>query len=423
MNSIVCNICILFFPIAIYLINIAYNNNYPKKYDQIILSFILFFQCLLFVIFKDYSQSIILINIPLLIAYLKRYELTSIVLSILIFFYYVIGLKYNIFFIFFEYTLYFVIYLIINRKILKPYLLIYIFIFIKSISFSIETFYFNIITEVFMWIFLKIIFKMLMFYIISYLVFSFLLRGEEIMNLNTAMKELEKEKVLRTSLFKITHEIKNPIAVCKGYLDMLDLKNQQKIEKYIPIIKGEIERTLSLMDDYLDYTKIQVHKDLADIYMLLEEVINSLNLFFKENNIILKIQIPEDELFLNIDYNRIKQVLVNILKNSQEAYDIKKGNMIIKISTKLSKKYFQIIIEDNGIGMDNDTLNKIENLFFTTKKNGTGLGISLSKEIMELHGGKIKYYSVKGLGTKVVLSLPLEKQMALFSDIENLQIT
>ena len=423
MNSIVCNICILFFPIAIYLINIAYNNNYPKKYDQIILSFILFFQCLLFVIFKDYSQSIILINIPLLIAYLKRYELTSIVLSILIFFYYVIGLKYNIFFIFFEYTLYFVIYLIINRKILKPYLLIYIFIFIKSISFSIETFYFNTITEVFILAFLKIIFKMLMFYIISYLVFSFLLRGEEIMNLNTAMKELEKEKVLRTSLFKITHEIKNPIAVCKGYLDMLDLKNQQKIEKYIPIIKGEIERTLSLMDDYLDYTKIQVHKDLADIYMLLEEVINSLNLFFEENNIILKIQIPEDELFLNIDYNRIKQVLVNILKNSQEAYDIKKGNMIIKISTKLSKKYFQIIIEDNGIGMDNDTLNKIENLFFTTKKNGTGLGISLSKEIMELHGGKIKYYSVKGLGTKVVLSLPLEKQMALFSDIENLQIT
>lgn len=287
---------------------------------------------------------------------------------------------------------------------------------------SIETFYFNLVTETFIITFLGIVLKMLLFYIISYLVFIFLLRGEEIMNLNTAMKELEKEKVLRTSLFKITHEIKNPIAVCKGYLDMLDLKNQQKIDKYIPIIKGEIERTLSLMDDYLEYTKIQVHKDLADIYMLLEEVINSLNLFFKENNIILKINIPDDELFLNIDYNRIKQVLVNILKNSKEAFDNKKGEMVIKVTTKVSKKNFQIIIEDNGIGMDSDTLNQIDNLFFTTKKNGTGLGISLSKEIMELHGGKIKYYSTLGLGTMVILSFPLDKNVSLISEMETAQI-
>ena len=422
MNYIIFNICILFLPIAIYLINIAYNNNYQKKYDQIFLSVILVIQCVLFFSLKNYSQSLILINIPLLISYLKRYALTSIILSIFIVFYYIIQFQYNPFFVFFEYTLYFVINYIINHKMLKLNLLIYIFIFIKSMILSIETFYFNLVTETFIITFLGIVLKMLLFYIISYLVFIFLLRGEEIMNLNTAMKELEKEKVLRTSLFKITHEIKNPIAVCKGYLDMLDLKNQQKIDKYIPIIKGEIERTLSLMDDYLEYTKIQVHKDLADIYMLLEEVINSLNLFFKENNIILKINIPDDELFLNIDYNRIKQVLVNILKNSKEAFDNKKGEMVIKVTTKVSKKNFQIIIEDNGIGMDSDTLNQIDNLFFTTKKNGTGLGISLSKEIMELHGGKIKYYSTLGLGTMVILSFPLDKNVSLISEMETAQI-
>ena len=84
------------------------------------------------------------------------------------------------------------------------------------------------------------------------------------MNINTAMKELEKEKVLRTSLFKLTHEIKNPLAVCKGYLDMLDLNNQEKVDKYIPIVKGEIERTLTLMDDYLDYTKVKINKEEVD---------------------------------------------------------------------------------------------------------------------------------------------------------------
>ena len=407
MVNVVFNVSILFLPLAIYLLNLSYNTNYKLKHDKLFLSFILIIQVILFIVFKEYSNSLILINIPILISYLKRKELTSIILSILIGLYYIFYFQYNVFFIFFEYVLYFVIYFIINRKTLRVNLLIYIFIFIKSITLSVEIFYFNNPTNAFLVNFFDVFIKMLVFYVSSYLVFVFLLRGEEIMNLNTAIRELEKEKVLRTSLFKMTHEIKNPIAVCKGYLDMLDLNDKRKVEKYIPIIKGEIERTLTLMDDYLEYTKVKINKEIVDIYMLLEEVIASLNLFFKENNIILKMNLPDDELYLNVDYNRIKQVLVNILKNSHEAFDPKKEKMIIKIETKVLKKYFQIIVTDNGIGMDQETLHNIMDLFFTTKRNGTGLGTSLSKEIIELHGGNIKYLSELNVGTKVIISLPL----------------
>ena len=407
MVNVVFNVSILFLPLAIYLLNLSYNTNYKLKHDKLFLSFILIIQVILFIVFKEYSNSLILINIPILISYLKRKELTSIILSILIGLYYIFYFQYNVFFIFFEYVLYFVIYFIINRKTLRVNLLIYIFIFIKSITLSVEIFYFNNPANAFLVNFFDVFIKMLVFYVSSYLVFVFLLRGEEIMNLNTAIRELEKEKVLRTSLFKMTHEIKNPIAVCKGYLDMLDLNDKRKVEKYIPIIKGEIERTLTLMDDYLEYTKVKINKEIVDIYMLLEEVIASLNLFFKENNIILKMNLPDDELYLNVDYNRIKQVLVNILKNSHEAFDPKKEKMIIKIETKVLKKYFQIIVTDNGIGMDQETLNNIMDLFFTTKRNGTGLGTSLSKEIIELHGGNIKYLSKLNIGTKVIINLPL----------------
>ena len=407
MVNVVFNVSILFLPLAIYLLNLSYNTNYKLKHDKLFLSFILIIQVILFIVFKEYSNSLILINIPILISYLKRKELTSIILSILIGLYYIFYFQYNVFFIFFEYVLYFVIYFIINRKTLRVNLLIYIFIFIKSITLSVEIFYFNNPANAFLVNFFDVFIKMLVFYVSSYLVFVFLLRGEEIMNLNTAIRELEKEKVLRTSLFKMTHEIKNPIAVCKGYLDMLDLNDKRKIEKYIPIIKGEIERTLTLMDDYLEYTKVKITKEIVDIYMLLEEVISSLNLFFKENNILLKMNLPDDELYLNVDYNRIKQVLVNILKNSHEAFDPKKGKMIIKIETKVLKKYFQIIVTDNGIGMDQETLHNIMDLFFTTKRNGTGLGTSLSKEIIELHGGNIKYLSKLNIGTKVIINLPL----------------
>ena len=405
--NIIIDLIIIILPISLYLLNIAYTNNYNKKLHKYLLSIILILETFSFILFRYNLNSLILINIPLLISYLKRYELTSIIISIILFFYYVLYFKYNVYFIFFEYVLYFAIYIIFNKKILKQELLLYIFIFIKSMILSIEVFYFNPNDNLFIINIINILLKMLLFYICSYIVFEFLGRGEETMNLTGAIKELEKEKVLRTSLFKITHEIKNPIAVCKGYLDRLDINDKNKVNKYIPIIKGEIDRTLTLMDDYLEYTKVKVNKDITDIYMLLDEVINSLNIYFKEHNIKLINNIPDDELYLNIDYNRIKQVLVNILKNSSEAMDINKKEMIIKINTKLTKKNFYITIEDNGIGMDNYTLSNVTNLFFTTKKNGTGFGTSLSKEIMELHNGKIKYDSVLGVGTKVVLTFPI----------------
>ena len=405
MVSVVFNISILLLPMSFYLLSISYQNNI-KRISKHLLSITLIIQVILFIFLKDYTKSILLINIPLLISYLKRKELTSIILSILIAYYYVFLLNYNLYFIFFEYVLYYVIYYIVNKS-YKVVSLIYIFVFIKSIVLSVETFYFQEVSNYFLVNYLEVVVKMLVFYVSSYLVFIYLLKGESIMNLNTAIKELEKEKVLRTSLFKLTHEIKNPLAVCKGYLDMLDLNNKDKILKYIPIIKGEIERTLTLMDDYLDYTKVKIQKEEVDIYLLLNDIIESLELFFKENKINLEYLVPDDELYLSVDYNRIKQVIVNILKNATEARDINKEELIIKIRTRVTKNYFKIIIEDNGIGMDKDVLEQVTDLFFTTKKNGTGLGTSLSKEIVELHGGKIKYLSEVGIGTTVIINLPI----------------
>ena len=405
MVSVVFNISILLLPMSFYLLSISYQNNI-KRISKHLLSITLIIQVILFIFLKDYTKSILLINIPLLISYLKRKELTSIILSILIAYYYVFLLNYNLYFIFCEYVLYYVIYYIVNKS-YKVVSLIYIFVFIKSIVLSVETFYFQEVSNYFLVNYLEVVVKMLVFYVSSYLVFIYLLKGESIMNLNTAIKELEKEKVLRTSLFKLTHEIKNPLAVCKGYLDMLDLNNKDKILKYIPIIKGEIERTLTLMDDYLDYTKVKIQKEEVDIYLLLNDIIESLELFFKENKINLEYLVPDDELYLRVDYNRIKQVIVNILKNATEARDINKEELIIKIRTRVTKNYFKIIIEDNGIGMDKDVLEQVTDLFFTTKKNGTGLGTSLSKEIVELHGGKIKYLSEVGIGTTVIINLPL----------------
>ena len=97
---------------------------------------------------------------------------------------------------------------------------------------------------------------------------------------------------------------------------MLAEDNYKKYKEYIPIISSEINRTLLLMDDFLDYTKVKINKEDVDLILLLEEISLELKPLFKKNNIKTKLNIPDDEIYLDLDYNRMKQVLVNIFKNS-----------------------------------------------------------------------------------------------------------
>ena len=224
------------------------------------------------------------------------------------------------------------------------------------------------------------------------------------------IKELEKEKQLRTSLFKITHEIKNPIAVCKSYLDMFDINNKDH-ERYIEILKEEMNKILLLLQDFLAMNKIKIEKEILDINLLLEDVVNQFEPVLKEKNIRFKYNICQDEIFVEGDYNRLNQVLINMIKNSIEAIE---NNGLIKINYEISDN-FKIIIEDNGIGITEDELEKIKEPFYTTKKNGTGLGVSLSIEIIKAHNGNIEYIPLKK-GTKVIIELPIYESFSFDVD-------
>ena len=140
--------------------------------------------------------------------------------------------------------------------------------------------------------------------------------------------------------------------------------------------------------------------------MLLEDLEDYLKDLFKKNGIKSEFNLPDEDIYIEADYNRLKQVFINLLKNAIEAKDTSKKENKIKISLESDNSFMKIIIEDNGVGMDKDVLNKVSDMFFTTKKKGSGLGVSLSKEIIEQHKGTIVYNSVKGEGTRVIVTLP-----------------
>jgi two-component system sporulation sensor kinase B len=403
------NLIYLLFPILCYFFYIIYVKDLNKKENNIVLDATLFLSLYLTMRYAGNIvnvKSIILFNIPLLIAYLKNKKITAFIVSILIVLYYRTRFDFNIYLISVEYLTYFLLYFYVKRKKITSCYLLHTFIIIKSFIFSFQSFYsfnvgFNGVSVV-MQIFIIII----LFYIISCAILTGLKKAEELTDLHFTIKKLEKEKELQKSLFMITHEIKNPIAVCKGYLDMFDLNNQNHTRKYIPIIKQEIERTLTIIDDFSSFTKMKIEKNILDINLLLEDVVSSLEALLKSNNIKTDFNITDEEIYMEGDYNRLKQVFINVLKNAIESIPYNKTG-VIKLRTKKDKNNITIYIEDNGIGMDEETLSKVGELFYTTKDRGTGLGISLSKEILNKHNASIKFESKKDIGTTVIITLPL----------------
>ncbi|MEG2510865.1 MAG: HAMP domain-containing sensor histidine kinase, partial [Bacilli bacterium] len=274
-----------------------------------------------------------------------------------------------------------------------------IFYFITGLFLIINSFIFKYAFNLY-----NVILILILSYIIIEIVYFLINKSEEVLSTYLTFKELEKEKTLRLSLYKMTHEIKNPISVIKGFLDMFDFDNKRSI-RYIEIMKTEVNRTLGILNDFSQLKNIKIDKELMDTSLLMEELKFLTIPFFKKNHI--KYQYCyEEEIVFEADYNKLKQVLINTIKNSLEALrNINNGNILIK--NYISNDYVIFSIIDNGIGMDKETLDNIFTPFFTTKSDGTGLGLVLSKEIIEAHNGKINIKSIINKGTTINIILPL----------------
>lgn len=401
-------LCIfLFFPLTCYLLYITHLSNMDLKVKNVVLDISLITSLFLIIRYINNKSIYILLfyNIPLLLAYLKRKNITAIFISIVIVYFYNYYTSIPLIILILEYSLYFAIYLYVS-KYKKNYVnYLNIFVAIKLFVISFLIFYIINPTGTITSNIIYLLLTATVFIVFTYLSLALFEKGEDIINLYGILKESKKDKVLFESLSKLTHELKNPIAVCKGYIEIIDRNGIESAPKYLPIISNEIERSLSVINDFSSLGKLKkLNKEEVDLQVLLEEIITILNPLFKKNNANIYLNI-KDDIYVNIDYLRMKQVFVNILKNALEAKkDDEQLNVFIEVKKNLNN--LKIIIKDNGIGMDKNTLERITEIFYTTKANGNGLGVVLSKEIIEMHKGSINYKSTKGKGTTVTITLP-----------------
>ncbi|MBM6617026.1 sensor histidine kinase [Bacillus suaedaesalsae] len=201
----------------------------------------------------------------------------------------------------------------------------------------------------------------------------------------------------------IAHEVRNPLTVVKGFLQLMKENNKDQGRNYFPLVLGEIDRAESIISDYLNFAKPQLERIekfcLSDI---IRENVALIAPFANKQGVELY-GVIEDEIWIETDKNKFKQALINFIKNAIEASS-DKG----KVSITLSKEHtsLKLIVKDNGKGMTKEQLDRIGTLYYTTKEKGTGLGTTVSIRIIEAMNGSVHYKSNVGAGTEVMITLP-----------------
>jgi signal transduction histidine kinase len=213
-------------------------------------------------------------------------------------------------------------------------------------------------------------------------------------------KALQEERlaVLGRLGSTIIHDLKSPLSAIKGYANLLEgLGYNDKVKKYAKAISNSVDFTLDMIEDILEFGRDTTTLDFRpiDIYQYLKEVIELFGERTAGKEIEIKI-LPCEGLYYELDPFKMKRVLLNLLKNAKEAIE-KKGE--IEIGAEKTKNGIKIFVSDNGVGMPPEVKSRIFEPFYTHGKNGTGLGMTVVRKIIEDHKGEIKIESTPGEGT------------------------
>ena len=245
------------------------------------------------------------------------------------------------------------------------------------------------------------------------------------------LKRAEQLASLTTLAAGVAHEIKNPLGSISIYVQLIDKiikKNMDNdcqcykdFKEYSDIIKEEIGRLEDTINSFLfSVRKLELNIEDVNINELILSTISFLKYEIEKNNVSIDIKFDKDNLILKLDERYIKQALINIIQNAIDAMNENKDNekydkkKEIYIKLKTIDNYAVISIKDTGIGMKEETLNKIFEPYFTTKRHGTGLGLTNVVRIIEAHNGNITIESEYGKGSEFIIKLPLKQENQKF---------
>ncbi|MFC5701492.1 ATP-binding protein [Cohnella faecalis] len=216
----------------------------------------------------------------------------------------------------------------------------------------------------------------------------------------------EKLDTLGELAASIAHEVRNPLTVVKGFLQLMQRKDQDKAQAYLPIALDELERAETVIGNYLSFSKPHLKKmepfclstQLSEVHALLLPLAGDRGVCFTFE--------AENGVTVTGDSAQLRQAIVHIVKNAIEATPTD-GNVWVAMRSEGGEAVVEV--KDSGVGMTEEQLERIGTLFYSTKVKGTGLGMTVAWRIIRQMGGDLVYRSRPNIGTEVTITLPAGK--------------
>ncbi|MGC9931231.1 MULTISPECIES: ATP-binding protein [Priestia] len=232
---------------------------------------------------------------------------------------------------------------------------------------------------------------------------------EVIMEKTRMQKELqraEKMNAIGQLAASVAHEIRNPMTVVKGFLQLFqdNTKLSNTELSYIHLMINEMDRAEAIIHDYLSLAKPDVHQhrfiNCLECITSLVDLLSSYALL--TNNILIELDAKE-EVYVRGSRNELNQVLLNIMKNGIEAM---RAGGTLRVGLYKREGHVHIQIEDTGIGMTSEQVNRLGTAFYSLKEKGTGIGLMVSYQLVEQMNGRIEVESIPGKGSTFTLIFP-----------------
>jgi signal transduction histidine kinase len=210
---------------------------------------------------------------------------------------------------------------------------------------------------------------------------------------------------------QLAHQIKNPLGSIELNVEMLqsELTNLQEcntaeVADLLRSIQTEIDLLIELTENYLRFARLpQVRPEPADINAILGELVDFLNAEMARGSVTITTHLAHDLPLVPVDRTQVRLALANLMRNSLEAMD---GGGRLRVATAAVNGNLSIELSDTGGGVPKGEEGRIFDLFYSTKPQGSGLGLTMTRKIVEDHGGTIRCRSVPGAGTTFTIQIP-----------------
>jgi two-component system sporulation sensor kinase B len=226
---------------------------------------------------------------------------------------------------------------------------------------------------------------------------------------NHKVERTEKLKIISDLAASVAHEVRNPLQVTRGFLQLLSNRSDNQSQVYFGMAINELDRASSIITDFLTFAKPELeHQVVLDLDEEMRKIEVMMTPLTTMQGGALQFNIQE-KLYIYGNSSKFKQAFINIIKNSIEAIQVD-GLITIRAYSNGSKVV--IHIKDSGEGMEGEELAKLGEPYFSTKTKGTGLGLMVTFRIIEVMAGTIEFHSIKGKGTEAIIRFPLVDQQS-----------